>query len=301
MRFRQIEAFQAVMTAGSITQGAEALSIGQPAVSRLIADLETGLGFPLFHRASGRVVPTPEALQFYAAVERTFTSLQDLERLASQIRGAYSGHLIVSAIPMLASMVMPPVVKAFLAANPGTSIEINIFDLLQMVSDIRARQAHLALSMSFTDLPGLQQELLFEARMVCALPAGHRLARKKRIALEDFHQVEFISLFPRAPMMGRRIDQLFAAEGIHPKRIAATPYSQTAYGLVAAGVGVSILEPFSARYWSKHGVVVRPLTIDLLYPCSVFYSADAPIPRLARQFVDDLKAYVLKTYMADEK
>lgn len=301
MRFRQIEAFQAVMAAGSITQGAEALSIGQPAVSRLIADLEAGLGFPLFHRTSGRVVPTPEALRFYSAVERTFTSLQDLERLASQMRGAYSGHLIVSAIPVLASMVMPPVVKAFLAANPGVSIEINIFDLLQMVSDIRAREAHLTFSMSFTDVPGLRQESLFEARMVCALPAGHRLARKKRIALEDLDQVEFISLFPRAPMIWGRIDQSFAAQGIHPKRVAATPYSQTAYGLVAAGVGVSILEPFSARYWSKHGVVTRPLSLDLRFSYSLFYSADSPISSLARKFADELKTYVLRHHQAEEK
>jgi len=296
MRFRQIEAFQAVMMAGSITQGADALSIGQPAVSRLIADLETDLGFSLFHRTSGRVVPTPEALQFYSAVERAFTSLQDLERMASQIRGASRGHLIISAIAVLASMVMPPVVKAFLAKNPGMTIDINIFDLLQMVSDIRARQAHLALSISFADVPGLQQESLFEARMVCALPANHRLARKRRIALEDLDQVEFISLLPNAPMMWGRIDKAFAAQGIQPKRTAATPYSQTAYGLVAAGVGVSILEPFSARYWSKHGVVVRPLSVDLRFPCSLFYSADSPIPALARQFVDDLKTYVRKNY-----
>jgi len=287
------------MTAGSITQGAAALCIGQPAVSRLIADLEEGLGFPLFHRTSGRLVPTAEALRFYAGVERAFTSLQDLERLASQIRGAYSSHLIISAIPVLASVVMPPVVKAFLAANPAVSIEINIFDLIQMVNDIRARKADLALSMSFADVPGLQQESLFEARMVCALPAGHRLARKRRIDPADLDQIEFISMIPSAPMIWGRIDQLFAAHGIQPKRVAATPHSQTAYGLVAAGVGVSILEPFSARYWSKHGVVVRPLSIDLRFSYSLFYSADSPISALARQFVDDLRAFVLRSHHAE--
>jgi DNA-binding transcriptional LysR family regulator len=296
MRFRQIEAFQAVMMAGSITQGAETLNIGQPAVSRLIADLEAGLGFSLFNRTAGRVVPTPEALQFYSAVERAFTSLEDLERTASQIRGSSKGHLVISAIAVLASMVMPPVIRSFLAANPGVTIDINIFDLLQMVSDIRARQAHLALSISFADVPGLQQESLFDVRMVCALPAGHRLARKKVIAIEDFDQVEFVSLLPNAPAIWGRIEKLFTAQGVHPKRTVGTPYSQTAYGLVAAGVGVSILEPFSARYWSKHGVVVRPLTVDLRFPCSLFHSADSPISGLARQFVDDLKAYVRKNY-----
>jgi DNA-binding transcriptional LysR family regulator len=296
MRFRQIEAFQAVMTAGSITQGAAALNIGQPAVSRLIADLETGLGFPLFQRISGRLVPTAEAIQFYAGVERAFTSLQDLGRLAGQIRGAYSSHLIVAAIPVLASMLMPPVVKAFLTANPAVSIEINIFDLVQMVNDIRARKADLALSMSFADVPGLQQESLFEARMVCALPAQHRLARKRRIALADFDQVEFISMIPSSPMIWGRIDQLFAAQNIQPKRVAATPHSQTAYGLVSAGVGVSILEPFSAPYWSKHGVVARPLSFDLRFSYSLFYSTDSPISALARRFVDDLKRYVLEKY-----
>ena len=300
MRFRQIEAFRAVMTAGSITQGAEALNIGQPAVSRLIADLETWLAFPLFHRKSGRVVPTAEALQFYAAVERAFTSLQDLERTASQIRGASNGHLTISAIAVLASNVMPPVVKTFLEAHPAVTLDVNIFDLLQMVSDIRARQAHLALSISFTDIPGLRQESLFKVRMVCALPAGHRLAKKKLISLEDLHQVEFISLLPTGSMPWGSIDQSFEARGVQPKQVVATPYSQTAYGLVAAGVGVSIVEPFSVSHWSKHGVVARPLSVDLPFPCSLYYSADTPISGIARQFVDDLKTYVRNHYEVEE-
>ena len=55
MRYRQLEAFRAVMLAGSMTQAAEMLSISQPAVSRLIACLEQDLDFALFRRRRGRL------------------------------------------------------------------------------------------------------------------------------------------------------------------------------------------------------------------------------------------------------
>src|SRR5690349_18655158 len=135
MRFRQIEAFRATMATGSITKAAQLLCIGQPAVSRLIADLETDVGFPLFQRTAGRVTPTTEALRFHAAVERAFVSMDGLERLADQIRSAYTGHLTVSTLPVWSSTVMPPVIKAFLARNPGISLDIHTLKMTEIMED----------------------------------------------------------------------------------------------------------------------------------------------------------------------
>ena len=56
-----MQAFQLVIEAGTVTEAAERLSISQPAVTRLINDLEQTLGFNLFERRSGRLVPTSEA------------------------------------------------------------------------------------------------------------------------------------------------------------------------------------------------------------------------------------------------
>jgi len=64
MNDRQINAFRHVMRHGSITAAAQALNVSQPAVSRLIADLERQLGFALLIRSGGRSTPTAEAHAF---------------------------------------------------------------------------------------------------------------------------------------------------------------------------------------------------------------------------------------------
>jgi len=61
MRIRQLEAFRAVMLCQTVTKASEMLHISQPAATRLIADLEESIGFTLFERIRGRLIPTPEA------------------------------------------------------------------------------------------------------------------------------------------------------------------------------------------------------------------------------------------------
>ncbi|MCP4433148.1 MAG: LysR family transcriptional regulator, partial [Gammaproteobacteria bacterium] len=75
MNLRQLEAFRAVMITRSITRASELLFVSQPAVTRLINDLESSVAFPLFQRIKKRLHPTPEAHAFYEEVERSFAGL----------------------------------------------------------------------------------------------------------------------------------------------------------------------------------------------------------------------------------
>ena len=65
MKIRQLEAFRAVMVWQTVTRAAEALHVSQPAVTRLIADLEESVGFQLFSRIRGRLHPTAEGEALY--------------------------------------------------------------------------------------------------------------------------------------------------------------------------------------------------------------------------------------------
>ncbi|MFG6569298.1 LysR family transcriptional regulator [Sulfitobacter sp. 1A13679] len=69
MQFRQIEAFRFVMITGTITGAAEIMAVSQPAASRLIGDLDASLGFILFDRVRGRLLPTEAAGRFFQGVE----------------------------------------------------------------------------------------------------------------------------------------------------------------------------------------------------------------------------------------
>jgi DNA-binding transcriptional LysR family regulator len=292
MRIRQIEAFQAAIETGSITRAADLLGIGQPAVSRLIADLEVSLGFPVFHRSAGRITPTTEGLRFHAVVERAFLSMKEIERAADQIRHAYSEHLTVSTLPVLASTIIPEVIRLFIEKNPKVSIDIHTLWMTEILQGIQAQRADVAMSVSFTEVQGVRQEHLIDVRFVAALPQHHRLAKRKVLDIRDFDGEDFISIVPNSAIGWGRIDKEFEAQGVSPHRRFATPYSQTAYSMVAAGVGVSILEPFAAKHWSRNGVTIRPLSVDLYFTYSLFFPEQFTMNPMVEEFALCLRKYL---------
>ena len=110
---RQLEAFRAVMEAGTVTVAAERLYITQPAVSRLIQDLESALALTLFERRRGRLAPTVEAQALYEEVERSFSGLDKIAQAAADIRSLSRGTLRIAAMPALALGFLPRTIKKF--------------------------------------------------------------------------------------------------------------------------------------------------------------------------------------------
>src|SRR5262245_11623924 len=107
VNFRQLETFRAVMVSGSASRASELLGITQPAVSRSIAELEESLGFPLFDRVRGRLVPTPEGQLFFKDVAASFAGLDRLRASAARIRDFGSGILRVASLAALGSTLVP--------------------------------------------------------------------------------------------------------------------------------------------------------------------------------------------------
>ena len=75
MRLRHIEVFQAVMETGSMSAAARLIHLTQSAVSRSVANAELQLGYPLFHRVGGRLVPTTEGLALFEESSAIFERL----------------------------------------------------------------------------------------------------------------------------------------------------------------------------------------------------------------------------------
>ncbi|MEK1931977.1 MAG: LysR family transcriptional regulator, partial [Pararhizobium sp.] len=85
MNARQLEIFRAIMREGTITAAANALSVSQPAISKVLLHLESQLGYALFDRIGGRLVPTMEAHLLYADVDRVFRQMEALNSLARDV------------------------------------------------------------------------------------------------------------------------------------------------------------------------------------------------------------------------
>ncbi|MFN3157433.1 LysR family transcriptional regulator, partial [Marivita cryptomonadis] len=107
LQHRQLEAFNAVMISGSTVRAAELMGVTQPAVSRLIAELEAAVRFGLFDRVRGRLVPTPEGKLFHREVEASFVGLDRLQNAAASIRDYGTGSIRIASLAAAGTVIVP--------------------------------------------------------------------------------------------------------------------------------------------------------------------------------------------------
>jgi len=121
---RQIEAFNAVMKAGSVTGAAATLYVSQPAVTRLLKAFEDACGFPLFERRPGRLTPTAEARQLFTETESLESGLLRVRRAAEAIRNRERGEISVVAFAAIAMQLIPRVMAATLKGREDVRVTL---------------------------------------------------------------------------------------------------------------------------------------------------------------------------------
>ncbi len=125
MQFRQIEAFRCLMVVGTSVGAARKMNVTQPAISRLIADLEDALGFRLFNRAKGRMEPTTAGVRFYRSVEENFLGLERLSQVATNIRNETPEGISVACLPTLSTSIMPLILREFFKYHPHVPVTVD--------------------------------------------------------------------------------------------------------------------------------------------------------------------------------
>ncbi|MGS3273582.1 LysR substrate-binding domain-containing protein [Serratia marcescens] len=297
IKVRQLEAFNAVMLAGTVTGAAARLRISQPAISELVAGLEEQLGFALFFRERNRLQATDEARYFYKAVTAALESLAGIERLAADIRDASAGTLRVAALPMLALDFLPRVIARFLKENEGVNVVLQARSSPTVVSLITTQQFDVGLAESEYDLGWVDAERL-RLRCVCVLPEGHALARKRRIGPTDLDGLPIVTA-PRDHIRTRRLQEIFAACGSTLSFKVETPLFASMCAFVAEGFGYSIVDPVTARHFEGRGLVSRPFDPPFFTDFAMLHPAGKPRSLIAQAFgrhvLRELEAFGLGT------
>ena len=284
MNFRQIEAFRSVIISGTASRAAELMGVTQPAVSRLIGELEAAVGFPLFDRVKGRLVPTPEADIFYRDVETSFRGLDRLRSSAARIRDFGSGHIRVASLAAAGSTIVPRAVRRFKESFPSAIITLSIMTSASVRNHVVDGEYDLGLAADEVDLSGVEHQVFGSFPALCAIPPGHPLAAKKIIGPADFDGVDYVALSPedRARL---KFDALCREAGARPNLVIETPFAITACALSLEGVGVGIVNPLSIDGFSERGLVFRPFEPAVYFKSYLLFRPDVQKARLVRAFV----------------
>lgn len=283
IQHRHIEVFRAVMTAGSVTGAAALLHTSQPTLSRDLARLEQLLGYALFERERGRLKATARARALFDEVERSFQGLARVVERAEALGRDEDAELTVLSLPALSHALLPGALAALLGRHPGARVDITPAEPPLLDAWISEQRFDLGLAEQATPLPGVRIEPVLEADEVAVLPAGHALASSRRLALQDFEDLDFISLAADDPYR-REIDARFSAAGVARRQRVQTHSAVAVCELVRAGLGVAIVNPLTAAACASSGLVVRPLAVSIPYRVSALI----PLHRPAQPLVDAL-------------
>jgi len=288
---RQLEAFRAVMLTGGVTSAAEMIGVTQPAMSRLIRDLQRALDLRLFEKRGARLVATGEAHSLYREVERSFVGLDRIAQAAVELRQRRAGTLRIAALPALASFFLPRFMGGFLAARP--KLDLALFGLpSRVVLDwVVSGQCDVGLVEMPIEHPAVRLQRLPAVRAVAVVPQRHRLARKRELGPRDFAGQPFISL-GHSTLLRFRIDAVFADAGIQRQTRVETPLSLIACSLARAEAGLAIVDPFTAREFESQGLAVRPFKPRIDVEFGIISSAQLSLSGLARELIEEFAAAV---------
>ncbi|PWR04486.1 LysR family transcriptional regulator [Meridianimarinicoccus roseus] len=256
LRLRQLEALKAVSDHGSMTRAAQELGISQPAVSRLLADLSTGLGFDLFDRRQGRLALTQEARVMMPDINRLLEMMTHISDLGRNLTERKAGHLRIACLPGFATSHLPGVLARFLADRPGVTATLEPDRPERILEWIIGEQYDCGITDGFDGHPAVDSETV-AIRSVCILPAGHRLLARDRISPADLHEVPLIHT-RRDSTFFRELSEAFAAEGAAMTPIVETRQFTAACEMVAARVGVSVVSELDAAGYGGAGLDYRP-------------------------------------------
>lgn len=287
MQARQLEVFCMLMRCGTVTAAASMLNISQPALSQILLHAEDQLGFKLFNRVRGKLVPTREADELYPECERIFGELSALRRRTTDMRHGRTGLIRVAASAPPAMSIVPKALLAFRAAHPDIIVRSLIAPLVNIVEMIRNGDAPLGVVMNNMARPGIDVETLGHAELVCVLPETHRLADRQRIAFTDLKDETLIS-YRATTLPGRLLASAAAAEQELFNPAIEIDISITALPFVRDGFGVAVVDGLLP--WEQFpGLVRRPLRHSPTVPIALLTSRDRPLTGIHLAMRDNLR------------
>ncbi len=277
------------MECRSVSRAASVLGISQPAVSALIVRLEKQVGITLFTRERRRLIPTAEARLLHSRVSGALAALGKITNAVHEIQQARSGILTIAAHPTASIAWLPPFLAQFQRLRPNMSVRLatRSSEVLRALPE----PFDVGISEPPVDLPDVDVHR-FRLRCVAALPPGHPLCAERVITPRLLDGIPFIALARWQATyheVGRTFDQADSRWNV----VHECEFFATAISLVAGGLGVSLIEPVSARQEAALGrIEVREFSPAVRYDVVLFHPARPPLAILTSEFVEEFKTYM---------
>lgn len=241
---RQLRAFLAVASHRHFRRAAEALHLTQPAVSRLIADLEGELDVRLFDRSTREVVPTEAGRYLEQAVSRVLDELDGVLTHARAQADPLRGRVRIAAVPTLAAGLVPPCIARCGVEHPALEIILRDQNQAQVLDAVRGGEVDFGLTVEPATAEEFDAETILRDPFHVVCRSDHPLATLGAVdwqALGD----EALILLDHASGSRRLIDAAFSSHGVPMRVTLEVGHPHTAFRMVEAGLGVTVTPALS--------------------------------------------------------
>ncbi len=232
----QLRAFVAVADSGAFTKAAGALHMTQSGVSHAIASLESELGVSLIERDRSGVRPTEVGRRVLIHAQEVLGGMERIGWEVTGVRELETGRLTIGSFPSAASRLLPALMGSFRNRYPGIEVVLVEGTDQKVHERIRSRRV----DVGFVTLPakGLETVPIAEDAMLAVVPAGHALANKEKVGVDELAVEPFVmSMGGCEPL----ITAVFRAAGVVPDIRFEVRDVGTILAMVGEGLGVTIV------------------------------------------------------------
>lgn len=262
MELRHLHYFIAVAEELNVTRAAERLHISQPPLSRQIQEFEAELDVKLLDR-TGRHLRLTDAGRFaYEQAKQLIARITDMQDATRRIERLGHRWLNIGFVPSTLYGLLPDVIRRFRKGRPD--VEVGLLDLttVEQAEALKSGRIDIGFGRLVVNDDAIVSEIVTDEPLVAVLPVNHRLAKKTAVTLSAL-TAEHVILYPARPRPGYA-DQVighFRSRGLTVTSTREVSELQVALGLVAAGVGVTLV-PRSVQRLRRGAVRYKVIADD---------------------------------------
>ena len=281
MELRHLRYFTVVAEELHFGRAAQRLRMAQPPLSRQIQALEAELGLRLFERSRRGVVLTAAGAALLDGGRGVFDAVERAVASARRAHAGQIGRVAIGYVSSLAYVGLGELLRAFRARTPSVDVVVREAPPQEQIEGLLEGRLDVGFLRGPVADPELVAESVRRETLAVVVPAGHRLARRRRVELSELAREPFVG-FPRARSPGffDQIMSLCRAAGFTPRIVQEAPMIDL-MSLVIAGFGVSIV-PESLHRVGRAGLAFRPLVGAPRADLVMVTRSGEPSPALAR-------------------
>ncbi|WP_440895546.1 LysR family transcriptional regulator [Amphibacillus sp. Q70] len=255
MEFRQLKYFIEVAEREHMSGAADHLHVAQSAISRQITNLEKELGVQLFERKGRNVKLLPIGKLFLTHAKEAIKAIDYAKEQMDEYIDPKRGTVKIGFPTSLASSLLPQLLSEFKVAYPDINFQLRQGTYHFLIEAVKQRELNLAfIGPVITDDPLINGHTLFYEKMYLLIPNQHRLAKRKSIYLTELKEEDFV-LFPKGYIFEKLVVDACYSVGFEPHVTTQGEDLDAIKGMVAAGIGITILPESAIGEFQSHYTV----------------------------------------------